>query len=131
MLFSPPFFGFHSYICSGGIVSCLHQVSFHPLICFGGIVLLLSPLIISKVEDRVSFRANPFNRSVVPFSQVLFALSSLASLFNRSAIRIYSSSFLFSNGVFSNLFISVVFFSRNGLTFFKVLWFHSFVKEAT
>ena len=36
----------------------------------------------------------------------------------------------FPNGVFSTSFISVVFFSRDGLTFFKVLWSHSFVKEA-
>ena len=81
-----------------------------------------------------------------------FILSSLASLFNRSAVRICSSLFLvylvstrvvpipscplyssfialqpprftwcslflFANGVLSTSFISVVFFSRNGLTF--------------
>ena len=44
--------------------------------------------------------------------QVLFILSSLASLLNRSAIRICSSLFLFSNGVFSTLFTFVVLFSR-------------------
>ena len=49
------------------------------------------------------------------------------SCFNRSGFNIYlalqpqgfsqCSLFLFSNGVFSTSFISVVFFSRNGLTF--------------
>ena len=48
--------------------------------------------------------------------QVLFILSSLASLSNRSAIRSCSSLFLLSIGVFSILFISVVFFSRICLT---------------
>ena len=71
-----------------------------------------------------------------PFVQVLFALSSLASLFNRSAARIWSSLIPFlnrsvfniylpfnlkvsqcslslvSNGVFSTLFSFVLFFSR-------------------
>ena len=47
-----------------------------------------------------SFRAYPFNRSVVPPAQVLFILSSFISLFNRSAVQICSSLFLFSNGCF-------------------------------
>ena len=77
-----------------------------------------------------SFHAYPFSRSVVSSAQVLFILSSLASLFNRSAARICSSLFLISNRVLSTLFISVALF----LSFvqpLKVLWFHSFVKEAT
>ena len=56
------------------------------------------------------FLAYPFNRSVVSSLQVLFILSSLASLFNSSAVRICSSLFLFSNGVFSTLFIFVAYF---------------------
>ena len=41
----------------------------------------------SRVWSRsCSFRAYPFNRSVVSPLQVLFILSSLASLFNRSAV---------------------------------------------
>ena len=50
-----------------------------------------------------SCHAYPFNRSVVSSAQALFFLSSLA-------IRNCSSLFLFSNGVFSNSFIFVVFF---------------------
>ena len=41
-----------------------------------------------------SFHLYPFNRSVVSSSQVLFILSSFASLFNRSAVWICSSLFL-------------------------------------
>ena len=42
-----------------------------------------------------SFHAYPFNRSVLPFSfKFFFILSSLASLFNRSAVRFWSSLFL-------------------------------------
>ena len=41
-----------------------------------------------------SFHAYPFNRSVVSSFQFLFILSSLASLFNRSVVRIWSSLFL-------------------------------------
>lgn len=84
-----------------------------------------------------SFRAYPFNQSVVSSAQVLFILSSLVSLFNRSAVRIWSSLIpffnrrvfniylpfnlkvfrkcslsLFANGVFSTLFSFVLFFSR-------------------
>ena len=44
-----------------------------------------------KLWGSCSFRAYPFNRSVVPFAQVLFALSSLASLFNRSACMYFLS----------------------------------------
>ena len=55
--------------------------------------MFLSSLIISNCEDHV-FRAYPFNRSVVSTLQFLFILSSLASLFNRSAVRICSSLFL-------------------------------------
>ena len=41
-----------------------------------------------------SFRAYPFNRSVVSSLQVLFILSSLASLFSRSAVKIISFLFI-------------------------------------
>ena len=78
-----------------------------------------------------SFHAYPFNRSVVSLCSSSFILSSLSSLFNPSVVRICNSLFLFPTGVLSTLFLSVVFFSRDGLTFFKVLWSHSFVKEAT
>ena len=46
-------------------------------------------------------------RSVVPFVQVLFALSSLASLFNRSAVRICYSLLPFPTGLLSILFFLV------------------------
>ena len=55
--------------------------------------MLLSSLIISN-WGSCSFHAYPFNRSVVSSLQVLFILSSLASLFNRSVVRIWYSLFL-------------------------------------
>ena len=64
--------------------------------------------------------------SIVPeavccdFIKYLLILSSYYSIpfsFQRSALRICSSLFLVSNGVFPTSFISIVFFSRNGLTF--------------
>ena len=61
-------------------------------------------------QDRVLFLVYPFNRSVVSFCSSSFVLSSLSSLFNRSANRIGSFLFLFLNGVLSTLFLSVVFF---------------------
>ncbi len=64
-----------------------------------------------------SFCAYPFNRSVVSSAQVLFALSSLASLFNQSAVQICSSLFLFPNGVFSTSITSVAFFISSCSTF--------------
>ena len=74
----------------------------------------------------------PFNWRVVLSAQVLFILSSSYSipfLFNRSAARSCSSLFLFSNRVFSTLFISVVFFSRNGLTFSRFFGFTRLSKK--
>ena len=59
-------------------------------------------------QRSCSFHAYPFTRSVVPFAQVLFALSSLASLFNRSAVWDLSYPLLHS------------FNSSGG----SVLWFH-------
>ena len=56
--------------------------------------MLLSSPITSFCKDHVLFLAYPFNRSVVSSFQVLFILSSLASLFNRSAVRICSPLFL-------------------------------------
>ena len=68
--------------------------------------------IISFVKDHVFFHDCPFNRSVVPSFQVLSPYQVLIQFlsFNRSAARSCSSSFLFSNGVFSTSFIFVVFF---------------------
>ena len=71
-------------------------------------------------QDHVLFTPIHLIGVLCPFPQVLSALSSLASLFYRSAVRICSSLFLFLNGVLSTLFISVVFFSRNGLTFSRL-----------
>ena len=76
--------------------------------------------------------------SIVPeavccdFIKYLLILSSSYSipfLFNRSAARSCSSLFLFSNGVFSTLFISVVFFSRNDLTFSRSFGFTRLSKK--
>ena len=60
-----------SILSSGGIVM-LHSSTHHPIF----------------VKDHVLSFAYPFNWSVVSSFQVLFILPSLASLFNRSAIRI-------------------------------------------
>ena len=75
--------------------------------------MFLSSTHLLVLSGSCSFHAYPFNRSVRSSAQVLFYLSILASLFYRSAVRICSSLFLFSNGVFSTLFISVVFLSFN------------------
>ena len=59
-------------------------------------------------KDHVLSFFYPFNQSVVPFAQVLFALSSLASLFNRSAVRILSFLFLMylvETGVVFNVYL--------------------------
>ena len=100
------------------------------------IVMLLFPTHHLVCQRSCSFRAYPFNQSVVSSAQVLFILSSLVSLFNRSAVRIWSSLIPFlnrrvfniylpfnlkvsqcslslvSNGVFSTLFSFILFFSR-------------------
>ena len=81
-------------------------------------------------QDRVLFLVYAFNRSVVSSAQVLSILSSFISLFNRSAARIGSSLFLFSNGGFSTFFIFVVFFLSICSTS-QGSWFNSFVQEAT
>ena len=94
----------------------LRRCSFHPSSRF--------------VKDHVLFMPIHLTGVLCPFAQVLFALSSLASHFYRSAVRICSSLFLFSNGVFSTSSIFVVFFFKF-VQPRKVLWFHSFVKEAT
>ena len=120
----------------------------------GVIVMLLFSTHHLVCQRSCSFRAYPFNQSVVSSAQVLFILSSLVSLFNRSAVRIWSSLIPFlnrrvfniylpfnlkvsqcslslvSNGVFSTLFSFVLFFSWISQPR-KVLWFHSFVKGAT
>ena len=81
------------------------------------------------IKDHVLSFAYPFNRSVVSSAQVLFILSSLVSLFNQSADRSCSSLFLFSNGVFSTSFISIVFSSRNVLTFSRFFGFTRLSKK--
>ena len=111
-------------------------IPFHSFFYSGGIVMLLSATHHLVCQRSCSFRAYPFNQSVVSSAQVLFILSSLVSLFNRSAVRIWSSLIPFlnrrvfniylpfnlkvsqcslslvSNGVFSTLFSFVLFFSR-------------------
>ena len=64
----------------------------------GGIVMLLSSTHLLVLSRSCYFLAYPFNQSAVSSFQVLFILSSLASLFNRSVVRICSSLFLFSDG---------------------------------
>ena len=115
--------------------------------------MLLSSTHLLGLSGPCFDRAYPFNRSVVSSAQVLFILSSLVSLFNRSAVRIWSSLIPFlnrrvfniylpfnlkvsqcslslvSNGEFSTSFISIVFFSRNGLTLFKVRGFTRLSKK--
>ena len=83
-----------------------------------------------SVKDHVLFMPIHLTGVLCPFAQVLFALSSLASLFYRSAVRICSSLLLFSTGVPSTLFFFVVFFLSICSTS-QESWFHSFVKEAT
>ena len=61
------------------------------------------------------------------FAQVLFALSSLANLLNRSTAQSYSSLFLFANGVLSTSLLLVAFFLSICSTS-QGTWFHSFVK---
>ena len=87
--------------------------SFHSIVffCSGVIVVLLFSthhLVLSKIMFFSCLSILP--ECFALFAQVLFILSSLVSLFNRSADRSFSSLFLFSNGVFSTSFISVVFF---------------------
>ena len=64
--------------------------------------MLLSSPVTLLCQDHVLFLVYPFSRSVVSSAQVLFILSSLVSLFNRSVVRICSSLFLFPNGEFFN-----------------------------
>ena len=92
--------------------------------------MLLFSVVISNCEDHVSFRAYPFNRSVVPSAQVLFILSSLASLLNRSAVQSCSSSSSLLMEVFNFVHIRCI-LCFEFVQPRKVLWFHSFVKEAT
>ena len=68
LLPSSLFFWVHSYISSGGFVMLLFST--HHLVC----------------QRSCSFRAYPFNRSVVSSLQVLFIVLSLASLFNRTTV---------------------------------------------
>ena len=91
--------------------------------------MLLSSTHILVLSESCSFRAYSFNQSVVPSAQVLFALSSLASLLDRSAAQSSSFLFLFANGVLSTSFISVVFFSRYGLTFSRFFVFTRLSKK--
>ena len=81
------------------------------------------------VKDHVLFMPIHLTGVLCPFAQVPFALSSLAYLLNQSAARSCSPLFLFSNGVFSTSFISVVFFSRNGLTFARFFGFTHWSKK--
>ena len=62
------------------------------------------------VKDHVLFMLIQLTGMLRHLFKFFFILWSLASLFNRSAVRICSSLFLFSNGVFSTSFISVAFF---------------------
>ena len=95
----------------------------------GGIVLLFSSTHLLVLSRSCSFHDCPFNRSVVPSAQVLFILSSLVSLFNRSVDRSCSSLFLFASGVLSTSFISIVFFSRNVLIFSRFFGFTRLSKK--
>ena len=63
-------------------------------ISFGGIVTLLFSLTISIREDRVLFLLIHLTGVLRHLFKFFFILSSLASLFNRSAVRICSSLFL-------------------------------------
>ena len=65
----------------------------------------------------------------IKYLLILSSSYSIPFLFNRSAARSCSSLFLFSNGVFSTSFISVVFFSRNGLTFSRFFGFTRLSKK--
>ena len=58
----------------------------------------------------------------IKYLLILPSSYSIPFLFNRSSARSCSSLFIFSNGVFSTSFISVVFFYRNGLTFSRFMF---------
>ena len=93
--------------------------------------MLLSSTHLLVLSGSCSFHAYPFNRSVVPFWLKFFSP--------------YQALHLFSTGVLSEFvlpcssFLTECFKVRSSLlySFFefaqprKVLWFHSFVKEAT
>ena len=118
MLFSSPFF------CFDDPTSILSP---------RGLVRLLFSLLISVCQDHILSFANPFSTRVLCFQSSIFSsyqvLIQLLFLFNRSVARSCSSLFLFSNGVFSTSFISVVFFSRNGLTFSRFFGFTHWSKK--
>ena len=106
--FSYPFFYFNDLspiLSSGGFGCC----SLQPIFSF--------------CQDRVLFLVYPFNRSVVSFCSSSFILSSFSFSFQLKCYQNRFFLFLFLNGVLSASFISVVFFSRNVLTF---AWFFGF-----
>ena len=91
--------------------------------------MLLFSIFISNGEDHVLFVLIQLTRVLCPFGQVLFALSSLASLFNRSAVRICSSLFLFSDGVFSTLIFFILLFSGRWLNLSRLFGFTRLSKK--
>ena len=91
------------------------------------VVLFTRHLVLSKI---MFFHAYPFNRSVGPFAQVLFALSSLASLLTGVPYEFVlpcSSSLPECFQLCSTSWHSYF----QVVQLLKVLWFHSFVKGAT
>ena len=97
------------------VLEALRCCSFHPSSHF--------------VKDCVLFMIVHLTGVLCPFAQVPFALSSLASLLNRSASRICSYLLLFLNGLLSTSFISVVLFSQSGLTSSRFFGFTHSSKE--
>ena len=93
--------------------------------------MLLSSTHYLVVSRSCSFLAYPFNRSVVSSIQVLFILSSFASLFNWSVVQILSYSLLLVQPEWFRILSCSSCHSYLVFATPKVLWFHSFVKEAT
>ena len=91
--------------------------------------MFLSSIIISSCEGRLLFVPIHLTGVFCPVAQVLSLLSSFISLFNRKGARICSSLFLFASGVLSTSFISVVFFSQNGLIFSRFFGFTRLSKK--
>ena len=109
MLFSPPFIPFHSLLSCGGIVMLLSSTHLR---------VLSRSCLIPSIYSRSAVQIISFlfflylvlTGVLCPFAQVL-SVHQASHIFPTGVLfEFVSSLFLFSNGVFSTLFIFVVFF---------------------
>ena len=128
-----------NYIILIPSLSCFNRsvVSIIPLLtgvsskCFHFAKFILLP----SISNRSVVVIDPYHSLYISFlpeclDVLLVHCNPFLMSFNRQCSgNVPSSSFL--TEWFSTSFISVVFFSRGWLNLFKVLWFLSFVKEAT